>query len=70
LDNAKADDMILVSSFGSGAGSDAFIIKVTGENERRRNPNPLKNYIENKEYVDYAIYAKLKRKIKGVNLQK
>jgi len=70
LDNAKADEMILVSSFGSGAGSDAFIIKVTGENERRRNPNPLKNYIENKEYVDYAIYAKLKRKIKGVNLQK
>ncbi|ODS37865.1 hydroxymethylglutaryl-CoA synthase [Candidatus Altiarchaeales archaeon WOR_SM1_SCG] len=70
LDNAKADEMILVSSFGSGAGSDAFIIKVTGENERRKNPNPLKNYIENKEYVDYAIYAKLKRKIKGVNLQK
>ena len=70
LDNAKADDMILVSSFGSGAGSDAFVIKVTGENERRKNPNPLKNYIENKEYVDYAIYAKLKRKIKGVNLQK
>lgn len=70
LDHAKADDMILVSSFGSGAGSDAFIIRVTEENERRRNPNPLQKYIDDKEYIDYSIYAKLKRKIKGVNLQK
>ena len=70
LDKAKTDDMILVSSFGSGAGSDAFIIRVTEENERRRNPKPLQSYIDDKEYVSYAIYAKLKRKIKGVNLQK
>jgi len=70
LDHAKAGDMILVSSFGSGAGSDAFIIRVTEENEKRRNPNPLQKYIDDKEYVDYAIYAKLKRKIKGVNMHK
>ncbi len=70
LDHAKAGEMILVSSFGSGAGSDAFIIKVTEENEKRRNQRPLQAYIDDKEYVDYATYAKLKRKIKGVNMEK
>lgn len=70
LDNANAGDMIMVTSFGSGAGSDSFIIKVTKENERRRNTNPVQKYMDDKEYVDYAIYAKLKGKIKGVKLQK
>ncbi|ODS41987.1 MAG: hydroxymethylglutaryl-CoA synthase [Candidatus Altiarchaeales archaeon IMC4] len=70
LDDANEGDMILVTSFGSGAGSDAFIIKVTGENEKRRNKARVQDYIDNKEYVDYAKYAKLKRKIKGVHLQK
>ncbi len=68
LDNAKADDMILAVSYGSGAGSDAFIIKVTEENEKRRNPNPVVKYIEDKDYVNYAVYAKHKKKIKGVML--
>lgn len=70
LDNAVTDDLILVTSFGSGAGSDAFIIKTTKENEKRRNKRPVKKYIEDKEYVDYAIYAKMKNKIKGVSFQK
>lgn len=70
LDNSFSDELILVTSFGSGAGSDAFIIKTTKENERRRNKKTVKGYIEDKEYVDYAIYAKLKGKIKGVSLQK
>jgi len=70
LDHANEGDLILATSFGSGAGSDAFIIKVTKENERRRNPNPIKKYIEDKEYIDYAIYAKFKGKIKGISLRK
>ncbi len=70
LDYAKEGDLILATSFGSGAGSDAFIIKVTKENELRRNPNPIKKYIDNKEYIDYAIYAKFKGKIKGIHLRK
>ena len=68
LDTAKAGDLILLCSYGSGAGSDAFIIEVTKENERRRNPHPLKAYIEDKTYIDYAIYAKHKSKIKGIRL--
>lgn len=70
LDEASAGEMILVTSYGSGAGSDAFIIEVTRENERRRNPNPVQNYINDKEYVDYSIYAKFKGKIKGVLLER
>jgi hydroxymethylglutaryl-CoA synthase len=68
LDKAKAKDRILLCSYGSGAGSDAFVIEVTKENEERRNPRPLKDYIDDKVYVDYAIYAKFKSKIKGIRL--
>jgi len=70
LDYGCEGDLILATSFGSGAGSDAFVIKVTKENERRRNPNPIRKYIEDKEYIDYAIYAKFKGKIKGIYLRK
>jgi hydroxymethylglutaryl-CoA synthase len=70
LDDAKGGEMILAVSYGSGAGSDAFIIEVTKENEVRRNPKPLQRYMDRKEYVDYATYAKFKGKIKGVKLEK
>ena len=70
LDEAVSGDMILVTSYGSGAGSDAFIMEVTDENEKRRNPNPLQKYIDNKEYIEYSIYSKLKGKIKEVKLEK
>lgn len=70
LDQAVGGDMILATSYGSGAGSDSFIIKVNKENERRRTPNPTQKYIDDKEYVDYAIYAKFKGKIKGVALKR
>ncbi|MFH0861328.1 MAG: hydroxymethylglutaryl-CoA synthase [Candidatus Altiarchaeota archaeon] len=63
LDTAKKGDIILLTSYGSGAGSDSFIIKVV---RKKKNHRPVEGYIKNKEYVDYAIYAKLKRKLKGV----
>lgn len=70
LDEAAAGEKILAVSYGSGAGSDAFIIEVTAENEKRRNRKPLSEYMANKEYVDYATYAKYKGKIKGVKLER
>jgi len=70
LDEALAGDRILAVSYGSGAGSDAFIIEATKENERNRNKRTVKDCIAKKEYVNYAIYAKLKGKIKGVALEK
>ncbi len=67
LDHAKPGERIFVTSFGSGAGSDAFSIKVTDRiEEKRRNGYPLSHFIENKEYVTYAIYAKLRKKYKGM----
>ncbi|MCP4646853.1 MAG: hydroxymethylglutaryl-CoA synthase [bacterium] len=67
LDHAKAGERIFVTSFGSGAGSDAFSIKVTDKlEEKRKNGYPLSHFIEDKEYVTYAIYAKLRKKYKGM----
>ncbi len=70
LDEATEGDLILATSYGSGAGSDSFIIEVTKENEKRKNSKPLQSFIDRKDYVDYAVYAKLKGKIKGVKLEK
>jgi hydroxymethylglutaryl-CoA synthase len=70
LDEAVAGDKILAVSYGSGAGSDAFILEVTKENELRRNAHPVKDYINEKEYINYAIYSKFKGKIKGIALER
>ncbi len=36
LDVAKPGDTIMVTSFGSGAGSDSFLIKAAGAIEKKR----------------------------------
>jgi hydroxymethylglutaryl-CoA synthase len=65
LDIAKPDDKILVTSFGSGAGSDSFALEVTDRIKECRGRAPLLvDYINDKNYLDYAIYAKLRKKIK------
>jgi hydroxymethylglutaryl-CoA synthase len=65
LDEAKAGNRILVTSFGSGAGSDSFAITVTDRIEESRNNAPLtKDYIGKKEYIGYATYLKYRRKLK------
>lgn len=68
LDNARPNDLILATSYGSGAGSDSFIIEVTDAIEDYENKFPIMDQIENKTYMDYSRYAKHKGKIKGVNL--
>ncbi len=64
LDVAKPGDRILLVSFGSGAGSDAFSITVTDAIENlNRNPG-VWDKIAKKVYIDYGTYAKFRRKIR------
>src|SRR3990170_4635648 len=65
LDAAKAGDKIFMVSFGSGAGSDGFIFKVTDEIDKVRDLSPkLRDMLDNdKIYLDYGQYAKFRKKI-------
>jgi len=66
LDISKPGDMILIVSYGSGAGSDAFIFKVTERIEEVRDLAPKTTYLldNNKNYLEYGVYAKYRRKIR------
>jgi hydroxymethylglutaryl-CoA synthase len=57
--------MILMISYGSGAGSDAFVWRVTDRiNEvRDKAVHTVKLLDENQFYVDYGTYAKYRHKI-------
>ena len=61
LDVAKPGDRILVTSYGSGAGSDGFDITVTNEITKlnRKNAPTVMEMVENKKYIDYGTYSKL-----------
>jgi len=65
LDVAKTGERIFVTSFGSGAGSDAFSITVCDCIEEIRNKAPtVQHLLANPSYLSYGMYAKHKRKIK------
>jgi len=64
LDVAKPGQRILLTSYGSGAGSDSFSIKVTDLiEEKRKIVKKIQDYIDDKEYVTYAKYTRLRRGI-------
>ena len=65
LDIAEPGDRILAVSFGSGAGSDAFDLTVTDEIEKmdRKSEATIKEMLSKVTWLDYAIYAKFKKKI-------
>ena len=56
LEVAKKDDLIFLCSYGSGAGSDAFVFKVTKNLDEVRIPFSL--VMENKKYINYPTYLK------------
>ncbi len=69
LDIAQPGERIFAVSYGSGAGSDAFSITVNDKIEEKRDLAPkVQDMIKNKEYVNYAIYAKFKGKMKMAGL--
>jgi hydroxymethylglutaryl-CoA synthase len=64
LDIAEPGDEILMVSFGSGAGSDAFSITVTEAIRERRGRAPhTQDYIARRTPIDYATYARLRGKL-------
>lgn len=58
LDVAEPEDRILLVSYGSGAGSDAFSIRVTDKIESFPREPKVWDKIAKKIYVDYSIYLK------------
>jgi hydroxymethylglutaryl-CoA synthase len=65
LDVARPGERIFVTSFGSGAGSDAFSIRVLDRiDDIRCKALSVRDYIGNAEYLDYAMYAKHKGKLR------
>jgi hydroxymethylglutaryl-CoA synthase len=64
LDVAKPDSRVLVASYGSGAGSDAYSLVTTSQilDKRYRQKLTVKYQAENPflEHVDYTTYRRLK----------
>jgi hydroxymethylglutaryl-CoA synthase len=64
LDVAEAGDRILMVSYGSGAGSDAFSLQATGLLSVRRSAAPdTMSYIRRRTEIDYATYARFRGKL-------
>jgi hydroxymethylglutaryl-CoA synthase len=64
LDVAKPNDRILVASYGSGAGSDAYLLVTTDQilDKRQNQKFTVKYQAQNPflQYVDYTTYRRLK----------
>lgn len=64
LDEAKPGDRIFMVSFGSGAGSDAFSIRVTDRIVEARERAPkTQDYIARRKVIDYATYVRFRHKL-------
>ncbi len=64
LDIAQPGDRILMVSFGSGAGSDAFDILVTEAIQARRDRAPKTvDYINRRTEIDYGTYVRMRGKL-------
>ncbi len=70
LDSAKPGEKILITSYGSGAGSDSFVFEMTEEiTKYRKNygkieyDKSLKDMMESKIYLTYGQYVNHTRKL-------
>lgn len=60
LDAAEPNQIILVISYGSGSGSDGFLLKTTALlQERQAMVRSVRDYISKKEYISYEQYRRL-----------
>lgn len=64
LDKAQPGEQILVVSYGSGAGSDAFHLRVTERILEIQHRAPLtQDYIRRRTVIDYAQYVRMRGKL-------
>ena len=65
LDVASPGDLILITSFGSGAGSDSFVLRATALLPERRGLAPtVRSMLDGpRRYLTYGEYAKFREKI-------
>ncbi len=63
LDVAQPGDRILAASFGSGAGSDAFSLRVTDKIFKRDGAPTTRDYIARRMVIDYATYVRFRKKL-------
>ncbi len=65
LDVAEPGDNILITSFGSGAGSDSFVLRATDLlPKKRRTGRTVRGMLDNpRRYLTYGEYAKYREKI-------
>ncbi|MBN1564462.1 MAG: hydroxymethylglutaryl-CoA synthase, partial [Anaerolineae bacterium] len=64
LDHAEPGDRVLMVSYGSGAGSDAFDLLVGDRVTERRSLAPrTETYVARRTEVDYALYVRFRGKL-------
>ena len=64
LEVAKPNDLIFLTSYGSGAGADSFILKTTKLLTTARKKVPgIKRYLNSKNNISYAQYLKFTGKV-------
>lgn len=64
LDEAQPGQRILMVSYGSGAGSDAFDLLVTDRIvEAKKRAPATRDYIKRRVQIDYAQYVRMRRKL-------
>lgn len=65
LDVAEREQRILISSYGSGAGSDAISLVITDAlSDARKTVGTVNEELEKKHYIDYLTYLKMKEAIR------
>jgi hydroxymethylglutaryl-CoA synthase len=65
LDIASPGDRVLCVSYGSGAGSDAFDLRITDLiTERQNRATKTRDYIARRTPIDYGLYTRFRGKLK------
>jgi hydroxymethylglutaryl-CoA synthase len=64
LDVARPDDRVLVVSYGSGAGSDAFVWTMTDRLVQRQSlALRTQDYVARRQPIDYGMYVRYRKKL-------